>query len=207
MNLPNTLTLGRIFLVPVLVVVLLTQFEGRSVFGVPKEIVGALVFTVAALTDWLDGYLARRRRQVTTLGQLLDPLADKLLITAALVSLVQMGLAPAWMAAVIILRELAVTGLRSIAQSRGITMPSSSLGKVKMGFQVAAVLLLLVGSVTVWELLSLGKAALWIVMALAIISAVDYATRFSATVAPAEAVSGRVTGGGAPVREKRAGGA
>ena len=207
MNLPNTLTLGRIFLVPVLVVVLLTQFEGRSVLGVPKEIVGALVFTVAALTDWLDGYLARRRRQVTTLGQLLDPLADKLLITAALVSLVQMGLAPAWMAAVIILRELAVTGLRSIAQSRGITIPASSLGKVKMGFQVAAVLLLLVGSVTVWELVSLGKAALWIVMALAIISAVDYATRFSATVGPAEAVSAHVTGGGAPVREKRAGGA
>lgn len=207
MNLPNTLTLGRIFLVPVLVVVLLTQFEGRLILGLPKEIVGALVFTVAALTDWLDGYLARRHRQVTTLGQLLDPLADKLLITAALVSLVQMDLAPAWMAAVIILRELGVTGLRSIAQSRGITMPASSLGKVKMGFQVAAVLLLLVGSVTVWELVSLGKAALWIVMALALISALDYATRFSATIGLAEAAPPPVSGGRTPVREKRAGSA
>src|SRR3972149_12319895 len=92
MNLPNALTLGRIFLVPLLVVVLLTKFEGRLILGVRKELVGAAIFGVASLTDWLDGYLARRRQQVTTLGQLMDPLADKLLITAALVSLVQKGL-------------------------------------------------------------------------------------------------------------------
>jgi CDP-diacylglycerol--glycerol-3-phosphate 3-phosphatidyltransferase len=94
MNLPNALTLGRIFLVPLLVVVLLTRFEAASVFGVRKELVGAAIFGLASLTDWLDGYLARRRKQVTALGQLMDPLADKLLITAALVSLVQMDLAP-----------------------------------------------------------------------------------------------------------------
>ena len=82
MNLPNALTLGRIFLVPLLVVVLLTKFEGRLIFGVRKELVGAAIFGVASLTDWLDGYLARRRKQITTLGQLMDPLADKLLITA-----------------------------------------------------------------------------------------------------------------------------
>ena len=120
MNLPNALTLGRIFLVPLLVVVLLTKFEGRLILGVRKELVGAAIFGLASLTDWLDGYLARRRKQVTTLGQLMDPLADKLLITAALVSLVQMDLAPAWMVAVILGREFAVTVLRSIAHARGV---------------------------------------------------------------------------------------
>jgi CDP-diacylglycerol---glycerol-3-phosphate 3-phosphatidyltransferase len=115
MNLPNALTLGRIFLVPLMVVVLLTKFEGRMIFGIHKDLVGAAIFGLASLTDWLDGYLARRRKQVTTLGQLMDPLADKLLITAALVSLVQMDLAPAWMVAVILGREFAVTVLRSIA--------------------------------------------------------------------------------------------
>ncbi|MCY4123366.1 MAG: CDP-diacylglycerol--glycerol-3-phosphate 3-phosphatidyltransferase, partial [Acidobacteria bacterium] len=132
MNLPNTLTLARIFLVPLLVVVLLTRFEAELVFGMPRELLGAAIFGIAALTDWLDGYLARRRRQVTQLGQLMDPLADKLLITAALVSLVQMGMAPAWMVAVILGRELAITVLRSLTYARGVTIPASHLGKVKM---------------------------------------------------------------------------
>ena len=108
-NLPNAITLGRIFLVPLLVVVLLTKFDGLRLFGVSKEIIGASIFGVASLTDWLDGFLARRRGQVTELGQWMDPLADKLLVTAALISLVQMGLAPAWMVAVILGREFAVT--------------------------------------------------------------------------------------------------
>ena len=103
---------------PLLVVVLLTKFEGRLILGMRKEIVGAAIFGVASLTDVLDGYLARRRKQMTTLGQLMDPLADKLLITAALVSLVQMDLAPAWMVAVILGREFAVTLLRGIAGSK-----------------------------------------------------------------------------------------
>ena len=115
MNLPNALTVARIFLVPLLVVVLLTKFEGQQIFGVRHELVGAAIFAIASLTDWLDGYLARRRQQVTSFGQLMDPLADKLLITAALVSLVQMELAPAWMVAVILGREFLVTVLRSIA--------------------------------------------------------------------------------------------
>src|SRR5262245_17873231 len=113
MNLPNTLTVARIFLVPLLVVVLLTQFAGHEIFGVPKELIGAAIFAVASITDWLDGYLARRRRQVTWLGQVLDPIADKLLTSAAFISLVQLGLAPAWMVALIIGREFAITGLRS----------------------------------------------------------------------------------------------
>src|SRR5438128_998491 len=143
MNLPNALTLTRIFLVPLLVVVLLTKFEGRLILGVPKELVGAAIFGLASLTDWLDGYLARRRKQVTPLGQFMDPLADKLLITAALVSLVQMDLAQSWMVVVILGREIAVTGLRSIAYARGVSNPASPLGKFKMVSQVTAILLLI----------------------------------------------------------------
>src|SRR5437763_16434361 len=97
MNLPNSLTITRIFLVPLLVVVLLTKFEGRQIFGVPNEIVGAAIFAIAAFTDWADGYLARRRKQITPLGQMIDPLADKLLTLAALLWLVQLDLPPAWM--------------------------------------------------------------------------------------------------------------
>src|SRR5438128_3042587 len=115
MNLPNSLTVTRICLVPLLVVVLLTKFEGRLILGIPKEIVGAAIFGLASLTDWADGYLARRRKQITPFGQFIDPLADKLLILAALVSLLAMDLAPAWMVAVIIGREFVVTAFRSIA--------------------------------------------------------------------------------------------
>src|SRR5258705_974425 len=125
MNLPNTLTLVRIFLVPLLVVVLLTQFGGREIFGMAKELIAAAIFGVASVTDWLDGYLARRRRQVTWLGQVLDPIAGKLLTSAAVTSLVQLGLAPAWVVALIIGREVAITGLCSLAYSKGITIPAS----------------------------------------------------------------------------------
>ena len=128
MNLPNSLTLIRIFLVPLLVVVLLTRVEW-PVMGVSSQVLGAAIFAVASLTDWLDGYVARRRKQVTTLGQLMDPIADKLLTAAAFISLVQMGAAPAWMVAVIIGREFAVTGLRSIAYSRGTVIASSPHGQ------------------------------------------------------------------------------
>src|SRR6202165_2748101 len=132
MNLPNSLTVMRICLVPLLVVVLLTKFEGRQIVGVPTEIVGAGIFALASLTDWADGYLARRRKQITPFGQLIDPLADKVLTSAALVSLIQMDLAPAWMVAVIIGREFSVTALRSLAYARGVAIAASPLGKVKM---------------------------------------------------------------------------
>ncbi len=185
MNLPNSLTVIRIFLVPLLVVVLLTKFEGRAVAGVHVEFVAAAIFGLASLTDWLDGYLARRRQQITWVGQVLDPIADKLLISATLISLVQLELAPAWMVTVIIGREFAVTGLRSLAFSRGQVIPASSLGKMKMATQVVAVLLLLLG----WErfptLLWLGKLALWAVMATALGSALDYFWRFSRAIAQA----------------------
>jgi len=178
MNLPNILTVARIVLVPFLMVVLLTRFEGELIFGIAKEIVGAAIFGVAAFTDWLDGYLARRRSQVTQLGQLMDPLADKLLISAALISLVQMGMASAWMVAVILGRELAITVLRSVAYVRGVTIPASSLGKVKMGTQVFAILLLILGR-QVWLFWIVGQIALWVVLTTALWSAVDYYRRFS----------------------------
>ncbi|MEO8682028.1 MAG: CDP-diacylglycerol--glycerol-3-phosphate 3-phosphatidyltransferase [Vicinamibacterales bacterium] len=178
MNLPNSLTVARIFLVPLLVSVLLTKFEGRLVLGLPVELVAGAIFGIASLTDWLDGYLARRRQQVTWLGQVLDPIADKLLISATLVSLVQLDLASAWMVVVIIGREFAVTGLRSIAYARGLTMPASGLGKLKMASQVVAILLLILG----WErlpiLVTLGQGALWVVLVTALWSAVDYFARF-----------------------------
>jgi CDP-diacylglycerol---glycerol-3-phosphate 3-phosphatidyltransferase len=178
MNLPTTLTLVRIFLVPLLVVVLLTEFAGRQIFGVPKELIGAAIFGVASITDWLDGYLARRRRQVTWLGQILDPIADKLLTSAAFISLLQLGLAPAWMVALIIGREFAITGLRSLAYTKGITIPASPLGKIKMVSQVTAILLLIVGWRSVPWLAPVGYAALWVVMLTAVASAVDYYRRF-----------------------------
>lgn len=178
MNLPNTLTLARIFLIPLLVVVLLT-FEREVIFGISKELVGAAIFGVAAWTDWLDGYLARRRHQVTTFGQLMDPLADKLLITAALVSLVQMERAPAWMVAIILGRELGVTVLRSFAFSRGVTIPASGLGKVKMMSQVVAILLLILGREYLQQFFILGQIALWVVLVFALVSAGDYYWRFT----------------------------
>jgi len=180
MNLPNALTLGRIFLVPLLVVVLLTKFEGRMVFGVRKELVGAAIFGLAALSDVLDGYLARRRKQVTTFGQLMDPLADKLLITAALVSLVQMDLVPAWIAAVLVGREFAVTVLRSIAHGKGMVIPASPMGKIKMAAEVTAILALILGQVEdLQQLHVIGTIALWVAMVTAIISGVDYYRRFT----------------------------
>ena len=186
MNLPNSLTVTRIFLVPLLVVVLLTKFEGRQIFGVPNEIVGAAIFLIASLTDWADGYLARRRKQITPLGQMIDPLADKLLTLAAFVSLVQLDLAPAWMVAVILGREFAITALRSIAYARGIAVPASPLGKVKMVAQVVAILALILahGQLRQFYLDRVGQAALWVVVVTALLSAADYFRRFGGLLGP-----------------------
>ena len=181
MNLPNALTVGRIFLVPLLVVVLLTKFEGRLILGVRKELVGAAIFGIASLTDFLDGYLARRRKQITTLGQLMDPFADKLLITAALISLVQLDLAPAWMAVVIIGREFAVTILRGIAYGKGLVIAASPLGKVKMVAEVVAILGLILGQEHLQQFYVIGIVALWIALVTATVSGVDYYRRFLRT--------------------------
>jgi len=170
-NLPNALTVLRIFLVPVLVVVLLTRTrEGWLLLGVA-------IFGLAVLTDYLDGYFARRRNQVTRLGTLLDPLADKLLTAAAFLSLVEMDAVPAWMVMIILGREFAVTGLRNVAAGRGYLIPASGLGKGKMVAQVVAILLLLLGRR--FEILRLpGLAALWLVVILALVSGIDYFRTF-----------------------------
>lgn len=182
MNLPNALTVTRIFLVPLLVVVLLTKFERELIFGIRKELVAAAIFALASVTDWLDGYLARRRGQITALGQMMDPLADKLLTSAAFISLVQIDLVPAWIVAVIIGRELAVTALRSLASSRGRPFPASPLGKIKMVAQVLTVLFLLVGHRHSPALFLAGQVALWVVVVTAIVSAFDYYRAYAAPV-------------------------
>ncbi len=183
MNLPNSLTVSRIFFVPLLVVVLLTRFEGHLILGIPTEIVGAAIFGLASLTDWLDGYLARRRQQITMLGQVIDPLADKLLTSAALISLVQMGRAKAWMVAIIIGREFAVTGLRSLAYARGVAVPASPLGKIKMVAEVVAILALILAH-DQRQFFLIGQSALWVVVVAALVSAADYFRRFNAILAP-----------------------
>ena len=186
-NLPNAITIGRIFLVPLLVVVLLTNPKDMNLFGVSKEILGALIFAVASLTDWLDGYVARRRKQVTGLGQWMDPLADKLLTTAAFVSLVYLDLAPAWMVVVILGREFFVTVLRSIAHARGQALPASVLGKVKMVAQVAAILILILGQGHMRGFFVLGQVALWVAVISALVSAADYSRRINVIMGGKEA--------------------
>src|SRR5687768_9517212 len=169
MNLPNSLTLVRIFLVPVLVVVLLTRTGGY--------LLGPAIFGAAVLTDYLDGYLARRRNQITRLGIVLDPLADKLLVSAALLSLVEMDAVPAWIVMIILAREFAVTALRSIAGGRGVLIPASLLGKWKMVLEVVAIFLLLIAR-PYPALAGLAIGALWLAVAVALVSAIDYFHRF-----------------------------
>ena len=173
-NVPNSLTLLRIFLVPFLVVVLLTKFYGR-------EYVGLAIFLVAAITDFFDGWIARRSNKITRLGALLDPIADKLLMSAAFISLVELGLAPAWMVVIVIGREFAVTGLRSIAAQQGVTIPASPLGKSKTISQVIAIALLIMGD-QLGHFIMMGKLALWAVMLFALVSGVDYFIKFSRAV-------------------------
>lgn len=147
MTLPNILTILRIFIAPLLVVVLLTKFS-EDWIGVPQHILGVSLFLLAASTDWLDGYLARKRGQVSRLGILLDPIADKLLISSAFISLVENQLAPAWAVVIIVGRELAVSGLRSIAATDGWAIPASPMGKFKMFSQVVTIALLITSSVS-----------------------------------------------------------
>jgi CDP-diacylglycerol--glycerol-3-phosphate 3-phosphatidyltransferase len=179
MTLPNSLTLLRIFFVPLLLTILLRQqvYIDTPWGALDKEWVALPIFLLAALTDLLDGFFARRRSQISTLGTLLDPVADKLLISAALISLVELGLVRAWMVVVIVGREFAVSGLRSIAAAEGYTIEASDLGKTKMVMQVVAVSLLLAGAHSP-AILRLGIAAVWLVVLFAIVSAVGYFRQF-----------------------------
>ena len=163
LNLPNALTGLRILAIPVLVVALVDETPNGDTFA-------AIVFALAAFTDGLDGYIARRREQVTTFGKLMDPLADKLLIVAALISLVSLDRIAAWVAMVIIARELAVTGLRAVAVERGVVIAASPLGKLKTLLQVAAIFaLILIDGTPLW-----AEVLLYVAVAVTVISGADY---------------------------------
>jgi CDP-diacylglycerol---glycerol-3-phosphate 3-phosphatidyltransferase len=168
---PNLLTLFRILLVPVLVAALLSGIE----IG---DMLAAIVFGIASLTDALDGYIARRNKDVTTFGKLMDPLADKLLVTSALVSLVSLDRLQAWVAMVIIAREFAVTGLRQLAMEHGEVIHASAWGKVKTTAQIAMVLaLILVDGSPLWL-----DALVYATVAITVVSAADYFFGFRALV-------------------------
>jgi CDP-diacylglycerol--glycerol-3-phosphate 3-phosphatidyltransferase len=175
-NLPNYLSLARILAIPALVAMMLTDYRGH-------EIVALVIFVFATLTDWLDGFIARRKGEVTVLGQLLDPTADKLLIASTLICLVELGLIPASAAIIIIGREIAVTGFRAMASSKGINIPASAFGKAKMGGESWVLGALVLGPAYLGKIIiGAAKVGLWLVVALAIISAVEYFIRFGPQV-------------------------
>jgi CDP-diacylglycerol--glycerol-3-phosphate 3-phosphatidyltransferase len=182
-NLPNYITLSRIIAIPLFMWILLSH-RFSSVHG-EKELLASSIFILGSMTDGIDGYLARRRGQITTMGMLLDPLADKLLIAAAIVTLVQFNpvLVPAWIAVVVIGREFLVSGLRSIATSEGFTIQASDLGKLKMVVQIVSVVAVVLDHRwRTWPLFSgyafpvhwIAFAAIWVMVALSFVSAADY---------------------------------
>lgn len=175
MNGPLALTYLRILAVPVLVILLLSNFRGN-------HIAAFAVFLLATLTDMLDGFWARRKKQITVLGQLLDPTADKLLVVSALICLVGTGAVPAWMAVIIIGREIAVTGFRAMASAKGIHIPASALGKIKMILETGTIGLLILGEGILGGLYVLSRVGLWLTVAAALISAAEYYSRYGRTV-------------------------
>ena len=192
MNLPNALTVLRIFFVPLLLAVMLRRNVELDIgfFVLEKELLALVIFLSAASTDLLDGYIARRRRQVTTLGKLLDPIADKLLISAAFISLVELDRVAAWMVVIIVGREFAVSGLRSIASAEGYQIGASDLGKTKMAAQVFSVCLLLIAPpATIWS--EVAYISLCLVVLFAIASMVEYFRGFWGKVENGSASSRR----------------
>ena len=174
LNLPNRPSIGRILLVPLLVAVLLTRFEGQ-------EFVGLGLFLLASLTDFLDGYIARRQQKVTKLGKLLDPAADKILNSAALIALVELGLAPAWMVVVIVAREFAVSVLRSVAAADRVVLAAIVSAKVKTVLQVIAIsLLIFYNQLGSFE--RLAPIALWLATLASVYSGLEYFIRFGPKV-------------------------
>ncbi len=180
MNLPIALTLFRIVVVPLIIVFVISSDRVRV-------LIAAVIFVAASLTDWLDGRLARRRNQVTQFGTLLDPVADKLLVAAALIALLQVDMIGAWVAVVIIGRELAVTGLRGVALSMGVVVPASSFGKVKTVSQYVAITVLILErgvprEYVPFHLISVG--VLWVAVGLTVVSGADYFYRFFLKAGP-----------------------
>jgi len=185
-NLPTYITLARIFSIPVLIWIL-SSSRFNSTNG-DRELLASFVFIAASLTDALDGYLARKRAQVTTMGMLLDPVADKLLIAAAFITLVQFNprTVPAWMAVIIVGREFLVSGLRSVAASEGFTIEASELGKSKMLVQIVSVVAAIIDhhwTHLPWYFLnlplhSIALASIWVMVGLSLLSAIDYFVAF-----------------------------
>ncbi|ATH91485.1 CDP-diacylglycerol--glycerol-3-phosphate 3-phosphatidyltransferase [Bacillus glycinifermentans] len=179
-NLPNKITLSRIALIPIFMIIMLVPFNWGSLsFGnesIPvAHLIGALLFIFASVTDWVDGYYARKLKLVTNFGKFLDPLADKLLVSSALIILVHYHLAPAWMAIVIISREFAVTGLRLVLAGTGEVVAANMLGKVKTWAQIIAISALLLHNLP-FELVSFpfGSLALWVAVFFTVVSGWDY---------------------------------
>lgn len=176
MNLPNILTILRILLIPVFIIVFAAPTVTRSHWA-------ALIFIIASITDWFDGYFARKYQQVTLSGKLLDPVADKLLVLSALIMLVEFQRVPSWLAIVIIGRDIAITGLRAIASSVGIIIAAKEMGKLKTIVQIIALVFLILDypvfiNERMIDLNAIGTIALWFSAVLAIISAVDYSVKF-----------------------------
>lgn len=175
MNLPNKLTVARIILVPIFMAFLLIQAPHGDPLFPHQEMVATAIFVLAAATDGLDGYIARKRKLVTSLGKFMDPLADKLLVSAALISLVELGQVPAWIVWVILGREFAVTGLRAIAANEGVVIAASKLGKIKTVSQIVAITVLLMKNwpFSLWGIYP-GTALIYIALIFTIISGADY---------------------------------
>ncbi|CDQ19675.1 CDP-diacylglycerol--glycerol-3-phosphate 3-phosphatidyltransferase [Halobacillus karajensis] len=180
MNLPNKITLSRIFLIPIFIILMSVPFEWGTFDMGERELpvahlAGALLFIIASTTDWIDGYIARKYNLVTNLGKFLDPLADKLLVSAALILLVEIGLAPAWIVILIISREFAVTGLRLVAAGEGSVLAASQMGKLKTWIQIIAISLLLLHN---WPFafigFPLGMIALYLALFITVYSGYDY---------------------------------
>jgi len=174
LNIPNLLSMLRIILIPLFIVLLLPA-QQESVCVWPF-----VVFSLASITDFFDGYIARSMNQVTKIGKLLDPIADKILIASALIFLVQLQRVSAWIVVVMIAREFAVTGIRAMASTEGVVIPADQLGKYKMGAQITAILMLLLNNhffFLNWHFL--GTIAIWVAMLLALVSGVQYALRFA----------------------------
>jgi CDP-diacylglycerol--glycerol-3-phosphate 3-phosphatidyltransferase len=191
-NLPNSITLTRIAAIPLLIWILCTpRFVGETTGE--REVLASVIFILASITDGIDGYLARKRGQITTMGILLDPLADKLLIAAAFITLVQFNpiLVPAWIAVVIIGREFLVSGLRSIAASEGFTIQASELGKFKMLVQIISVVAVILArrwhewplvGIYIFPVYWIARIAIWFMVLLSLVSAADYFIAFWARI-------------------------
>ncbi|WP_347550318.1 CDP-diacylglycerol--glycerol-3-phosphate 3-phosphatidyltransferase [Pseudalkalibacillus hwajinpoensis] len=180
MNLPNKITVSRIFLIPVFLIFLLapiplgeTEIAGTVLLN--SHLIATAIFIFASVTDWIDGYIARKHNLVTNLGKFLDPLADKLLVTSAFVSLVELGAAPAWIIVVILSREFAVTGIRLVASSEGEVLAASNLGKLKTWIQIIAIIALLIENVP-FEAIGFPFAtiSLWAALIITVYSGWDY---------------------------------